>query len=204
MYRTLGWMVALLFLGALNGCGDDSSSDGTGGKQSGSSADAGKDEPGKTPGKGTKPTSDGGSASGAGDAGPGASVGDAGNVSSFYTDAGRTFTADGRELCGVNICDEGGCCQDPFFEGGGRCGVAAGQACLLPPPPDTTSDKRCPGVNVMNIFTIPSCCNDMGQCGIDASMFGGGCVELGEAAIQAEMMGAGNSIKWPPPQACGK
>ena len=63
------------------------------------------------------------------------------------------------------------------------------------------ADERCPSVDVMGIFTIPSCCTEDGQCGIDATNFGGGCVELSVAAAMAAQMGGG-AIEWPKPQPC--
>jgi hypothetical protein len=48
---------------------------------------------------------------------------------------------------------------------------------------------------------LAGCCID-GMCGIDASDFGGGCVELGMAAEHAGMFGGG-AVTFPPPQPSG-
>jgi hypothetical protein len=87
------------------------------------------------------------------------------------------------------------CCAD---EATSTCGTAAmGGACAKPIP----DDPRCPGIDVMGVIMLPSCCSQNGMCGIDASMFGmPGCVDLGVAAKQAMSMGGG--IALPSPRAC--
>jgi hypothetical protein len=102
------------------------------------------------------------------------------------------------------------CCVD---EAKGMCGSAAseGATCEIPPTPDT----RCPGVNLGalgaaaggataalgNLMT--GCCTLAGQCGLDGSIFGRGCVENGEAKA---MLGAipliGTLIMTPAAIAC--
>jgi hypothetical protein len=193
-------MAAWLLVAALGGCGDDSASNKQGKDASTSdTTDDSKGSGGKTGGTTKK------------DAGAGDTLVDAGGTDSgsifMRNDAGY-LTIDGGEVCGKNVCKPEECCQDQFS---GTCGVEISdlmnytngqRACLLPPPPDSTSDKRCPGVNIMNIFTIPSCCTDMGQCGVDLSMFNYGCVENGEAKKGAEGMMGASGIMWPDPKPC--
>jgi hypothetical protein len=93
------------------------------------------------------------------------------------------------------------CCYDPFVS---VCGAPLGErGCIMPPPPDATSDTRCPSINIMNFFTLPSCCTPDGQCGINVAQFGAGCIELGMFATLAQQMAGGSfMLDVPPPQAC--
>ena len=87
------------------------------------------------------------------------------------------------------------CCAD---EAASTCGTSImGGACSVP----SAGDARCPSIQAMGLFTIPSCCTPGGMCGIDASMFGfPGCTDLATAAMQSQMMGSGSDI--PAPRAC--
>lgn len=106
---------------------------------------------------------------------------------------------DGGIPCGREVCKPNACCADPFAS---LCGAPIGEsACLIPSPEGTMSDSRCPSIDVMGLFTIPSCCTEDGMCGIDATNFGSGCVELSVAAEMAAGMGGG-FIMWPKPRAC--
>ena len=163
---------------------DGGTSDGAGGTGSGGSSGGGH----------------GGSHGGGGGAGgTGASGGDHdGSISVGGADA-SLVSADGGIPCGSEVCSAVGCCADPFAS---LCGVAVGErGCLIPSPESVMADERCPSVDVMGIFTIPSCCTADGQCGIDATNFGGGCVELSIAAEMAAQMGGG-FIDWPSPRPC--
>lgn len=155
---------------------------------------------------------DGGSAGTRGGSGgtgsTGGATGGSGGTSASDSDA-STSTGDPVEVadagpgvpCGAEVCDEGACCADPFVS---LCGAPIGErGCLLPSPESTSADPRCPSVDVMGFFTIPSCCTADGQCGIDATNFGSGCVSLAMAAEMAMQMGGGASfVTWPPPQPC--
>jgi hypothetical protein len=80
------------------------------------------------------------------------------------------------------------CCLDATM---GTCGtMGAGGACMAPP----THDPRCPGVFGMMV----GCCTASNQCGLDASMFGMGCVDLAAAAASA----LGTFLMAPSPRAC--
>lgn len=140
----------------------------------------------------------GGSTGGKGGSGGGAASDKDGGASMTGNDA-SALDVDGGVPCGAEVCKPGACCADPFAS---LCGAPIGErACLIPSPEGVMSDMRCPSVNVMNLFTIPSCCTEDGKCGIDATNFGSGCVELGVAAEMAAQMGGG-FIEWPPPQDC--
>ena len=106
--------------------------------------------------------------------------------------------------CGSTTCSAPGaaigfimpCCAD---EANSKCGMSSpmGGSCTVPSPGDT----RCPSVQAMGLFMIPSCCTPDNQCGIDASMFGfGGCTDLESAAKQSMSMGSGTMI--PAPRRC--
>jgi hypothetical protein len=107
------------------------------------------------------------------------------------------------EPCGSKNCEppEDGtaeaCCMDSFSS---TCGFKMpGGACA----PAIVGDPRCPSVSVAAGITLPSCCTDDGQCGIDATMFTmPGCVDLATAAERAKTMGGG-MISFPEPRACG-
>ena len=87
------------------------------------------------------------------------------------------------------------CCAD---EATSTCGTSImGNACSK----QSEGDPRCPSIQAMGLFTIPSCCTPGNMCGIDASMFGfGGCTDLASAAMLSQMMGSGGDI--PAPRAC--
>lgn len=175
-----------LFLVASLGCTETTKVDGDAGESSGG-------------GGGTKSGGSGGGGGGdsSGGTGGGKPTGDS-DAATFDRDA-SLLVADGSVPCGVEPCEPGACCADPFA---GICGVPIGEnGCLMPSPEDTMSDDRCPSVDVMGLFTIPSCCTEDGQCGIDATNFGGGCVELSVAADMAAAMGGG-FIMWPSPRPC--
>lgn len=140
---------------------------------------------------------DRGGSGGKGGSGGSASKDDAGAATTGAD--GSVLDVDGGVPCGAEVCKPGACCADPFVS---LCGAPIGErACLIPSPEGTMSDARCPSIDVMGLFTIPSCCTEDGQCGIDATNFGSGCVELSVAAEMAGQMGGG-FIEWPKPRAC--
>jgi hypothetical protein len=101
----------------------------------------------------------------------------------------------GSTTCSTNPLLAGfvdACCADPTQ---GVCGMSSmGAACSAP----AVSDPRCPGVDFMGAFMLASCCAVGGQCGIDASMFGMGCIGLADASA----MGGGGIGILPAPRAC--
>jgi len=91
------------------------------------------------------------------------------------------------------------CCVD---EAMGTCGVMNMMTamCAEPPPPPTP-DPSCPGV-ALGAMAMVGCCVD-GQCGVDGTVFGMGCVENASAAQQIMAIPLiGGFIMIPPPQAC--
>jgi hypothetical protein len=71
----------------------------------------------------------------------------------------------------------------------GLCGVQAtgimtGCVESAKPPP-----KGCPTLPAVMGFMTQACCTTMGQCGVDLSAFGQGCVDIATAAAQAMQMG---------------
>jgi hypothetical protein len=171
---------------------------------------AGGDDAGTAEGDGGSGGGSGGSGGGSGGSGGGSggsgggsggSGGGSGGSGGGSGDPVVVADAGAGVFCGVEVCEEGMCCADPFA---GICGAPIGErGCLIPSPESTSSDPRCPSVDVMGFFTIPSCCTEDGQCGVDGTNFNMGCIELGMAAEGAMMMGGGASlIEWPPPQPC--
>ncbi len=117
---------------------------------------------------------------------------------------GGSGSAEKAIMCGTLECqppepagDLTACCLDPFTS---TCGTArAGGPCGMA---QASGDPRCPSVDIMGGAILPSCCNQEGKCGIDATMFGSmGCVELSAAAEMAKSMGGG-SLTWPAPRSC--
>lgn len=92
------------------------------------------------------------------------------------------------------------CCVD---EAASTCGMVnmMTSMCAVPPPPPTP-DPSCPGVSAGGMM-MNGCCVD-GQCGVDGTVFGMGCVENASAAQQIMAIPLiGGFIMIPPPQACG-
>jgi len=92
------------------------------------------------------------------------------------------------------------CCLDAAA---GRCGTAAmaGAACEAPAQPDT----RCPSIALGATLGGGGfgCCTQSGQCGVDGSLFGRGCVENAQAMMNlADLPVIGPLIMIPPPMAC--
>jgi hypothetical protein len=81
------------------------------------------------------------------------------------------------------------CCMDPFNS---ICGIKGGigNGCVKPPPPQP---KECPMLPAIGgVFTFRNCCTTSNICGIDASMFGGGCIDYATFKSMASMyMGGG-------------
>ena len=106
--------------------------------------------------------------------------------------------------CGQVVCSEAECCSDPFASVCGAPLPTTANTCLPPPPEDAMAIEGCPSINIVNIFMLPSCCTDAGQCGINASSFGATepCTDLATAKMRAEEMGFGGFLPFPEPQAC--
>jgi hypothetical protein len=131
----------------------------------------------------------------------GAAAAGAGAVgTSFGGGTGGSSTSPQAVACGSTTCQTNpllagfvdACCADPTK---GVCGMSSmGAACSAP----AVSDPRCPGVDFMGAFMLASCCTAAGQCGIDASMFGMGCIGLADASA----MGGGGIGILPAPRAC--
>lgn len=184
------WIVASASA-LLVACGDDAG-DGDGPRDSDSGPrDSGSDSPGGETDAATSGQTDSGSSTNT----------DSGTGSSTNRDASTSSDEDAGadEPCGAVVCEAPECCVDPFAS---LCGAQLGRACLMPPPPDVGSDPRCPSISIMGIFSLSSCCTDEGECGIDASMFGSGCVNYAEAEEGAANMGAGGFIPWPAQGTC--
>ena len=105
--------------------------------------------------------------------------------------------------CGTAMCvsPAGGfgfitaCCAS---EGTSTCGTTAPSGeCVKP----SAGDPRCPALNFRGLISVPSCCTEMGQCGLDGTMFAmPGCRDLASASAQASAMFAiGVSIPEPRP-----
>lgn len=104
------------------------------------------------------------------------------------------------------------CCVDAA---NGVCGTAAaaGATCEVAATPDT----RCPGIDLGGLGAAAGgfasllgnlstgCCTPAGQCGVDGSIFGRGCVENGEArAMLGQLPAIGALIPVPPSLACDR
>jgi hypothetical protein len=124
---------------------------------------------------GTTPEGTGGSGSG-------------GKPTTTDTGSGGAAPA-GSVPCGENNCTppEGStsqaCCKEHFT---GACGVLVAGSCTDPPKPPPPG---CPALPATMGLQITACCTMAGQCGVDLTMFGMGCVDLATAAKQAMMMG---------------
>jgi hypothetical protein len=106
-------------------------------------------------------------------------------------------------LCGSNVCTSPftmplpipvpmPCCYDPFL---GECGTSSnGGVCRAVSPPD----PRCPQV-ASPVLALTSCCAANQMCGLDASMFGMGCVDFATLASQP----IGSFLMLPSPTPCG-
>ena len=174
-------VLVLLACAFAQGCGDDDDTDG----------------PTPSDGGGMDGAIAGGGSGGRSGAGAGGRSGSGG--ASGSTGSGAAVE------CGEIECQSPGgpmgfmsaCCFDAATS---TCGTSAmGGPCSVPAKPD----PRCPSVDIGGgVFMLASCCTDMGQCGIDATQFGAGCVELAEAAAGAMMQGGGFMISFPEPRAC--
>jgi hypothetical protein len=103
--------------------------------------------------------------------------------------------------CGMNNClpPEGSdltpCCKDAFAS---LCGVLNGTTCADAPKPPPMG---CPTLAPFMGITFAACCTMDGQCGIDLTMFGQGCVDIATALQMAQAMG--QTITNPPaPASC--
>jgi hypothetical protein len=87
------------------------------------------------------------------------------------------------------------CCKDPFAS---ACGVVSGNTCADVPkaPP-----KGCPVLPPVMGLTFSACCTMDGQCGVDLTMLGMGCLDLASALVLAMQMGQ-NISNPPAPAAC--
>lgn len=75
------------------------------------------------------------------------------------------------------------CCAN---EGTSTCGTATPSGECMKPP---VGDPRCPALNYRGLISVPSCCTQAGQCGLDATTFGmPGCRDLASASVQASSM----------------
>ncbi|HVW26209.1 MAG TPA: hypothetical protein VHC69_12620 [Polyangiaceae bacterium] len=137
----------------------------------------------------------GGSGGGSGKSGSGGkSSSDAGPSSGGSTSTGAAPSTGGAPAgsipCGSTNCTapDGmtACCRDMFQ---GLCGVEATgimTGCVEPPKPPPPG---CPALPSVMGFMTTACCTSMGQCGVDESAFGQGCVDIATAAAQAMQMG---------------
>jgi hypothetical protein len=101
---------------------------------------------------------------------------------------GRSTVSTGAAGASGVACGNTSCASDPLLGGliaaccadasTSTCGTVAPDGACSPP---AQSDPRCPSVNFMGAFMLASCCTADDQCGIDASMFGLGCMSLGQA-----------------------
>jgi len=191
--RSSRWFSVLLVLGFLCGgltaCGSSNGDD----EAPGENGDGDGDGDGDT-GDGDGDTGDGDADNGDGDGDTGDGDGDV----NIDDDGG----ADGI-ACGAEVCQEGGCCADPFQS---LCGAAIGErGCIKPPEPDENSDERCPEVSIPGFFVLPSCCTADNMCGVNAMGFGAPtpCSELGALKMAVEQMTGGMApFNIPAPQAC--
>jgi hypothetical protein len=203
-FRNMG-LAACLVLSAgatIMTCGDDDadSGDGTSSNRDSGPGGGGNRDSGTSTGGGRMDASTSGNHDGGTSNNGGTSGGNGGTGGDDEPNMSSDEDAGADEPCGAVVCEAPECCVDPFAS---LCGAKLGRACLMPPPETAGSDPRCPSVSIMGIFSIPSCCTDDGQCGIDAAMFGGGCVSYEEAEMGAQMMGAPpGAIPWPEPQSC--
>ena len=105
------------------------------------------------------------------------------------TDDGTGGAPAGSVPCGEKNCvvPEGAtgpaCCKDAFNS---TCGVKTGDSCTDPPKPPPTG---CPAIPGFMGFNITACCTPAGQCGVDLTMLGQGCVDLATALAMAQSMG---------------
>jgi hypothetical protein len=102
----------------------------------------------------------------------------------------------GQKVCAVPQGTTGmACCIDAFSA---VCGVNTGNGMgctALPkqPPPG------CPPLPAVMGFMTTACCTSMGQCGVDLSFIGQGCVDIAVAAQRAMAMGI--DVGQSPPEA---
>jgi len=175
--------------GGGDGDGDNGDGDGDNGDGDGDNGDGDGDGDNGDGDGDVSPTDAGGDGDGDGDNGDG--------------DGDGPIDAGDGMVCGSAVCPMNGCCADPFQS---LCGLALSeQNCIKPPPPDESSDERCPELSVGGFFTFPSCCTPEGDCGLNASEFveGADCVELTEFEMRAaEMAGGMLFFDVPEPQRC--
>ena len=168
-------LIALVFAAFAYGCGDDDA--------------PGDDE--TAPDSGTPGAGGSGGAGGSSGSGGAGSGGSGGAQATAVTCGTATCEAPAAAMGFIAACcadDATSTCGTSIM--GGPCGGAS------------EGDPRCPGLDGMGFFMLPSCCTDDSQCGIDASMFSmPGCIDLETAAEQAAMMGM--SVDIPSPQSCG-
>ena len=95
----------------------------------------------------------------------------------------------GSVPCGMTHClpPEGSdlepCCMAPFES---KCGVKSGNTCAEAPKPPPTG---CPTIPPFMGLTFAACCTMDGQCGVDLTMLGMGCLDLSSALQLAMQMG---------------
>ncbi|MDH5672149.1 MAG: hypothetical protein OEZ06_08370 [Myxococcales bacterium] len=210
MNKTLMWRaVVLLSITCGVGCskvedtsGDDEGTESSTSAISGGDGGASKGDDGAGQGSSDGSSDGGSSGSSSGSDEAGGSDGEATGDDSFFVDAGMYANVDGGIPCGATYCAPDACCADQFVS---VCGAPIGErGCIMPPPADTSSDPRCPELNLMGFFTLPSCCTEDGMCGIDAANFGTGCIENARFAELASQMGGGgvDASVFPGPQMC--
>ena len=95
----------------------------------------------------------------------------------------------GNVPCGEKNCvpPEGStapaCCKDPFTS---ACGVLNAGTCSEPPKPPPMG---CPAIPAFMGLPITACCTPAGQCGVDLTTLGQGCIDIATAVSMAQMMG---------------
>jgi hypothetical protein len=123
-------------------------------------------------------------------------------------DSGAVITqvACGSETCKIDpllASYAAPCCAK---ESDGTCGWRMLQGGDGKCNPSVKPDTRCPSIDVMKLFTVPSCCTAKNRCGLDGSMFGmAGCTSLEDLEKQRAMLDAGtmaNTTQLPAPRAC--
>lgn len=116
-------------------------------------------------------------------------TGGSGSGGQTMTDDGSGGAPTGGVPCGEMNCvvPEGvpgpACCKDPFKS---ACGVLSGSSCVDPPKPPPMG---CPAVPAFMGLPIAACCTPAGQCGVDLTALGQGCIDIATAVAQAQMMG---------------
>jgi len=120
------------------------------------------------------------------------STADSGTPATTPTTMPSSAVPAGSVGCGSNVCEMRAdltgapCCLDMFS---GTCGYknALMQCVQAPPPPP----PGCPMLPTVPFVTLTSCCTSKGECGIDESMLGMGCINYADASALGQMFMGG-------------